>query len=61
MEYVKAADFFHYLVFELDFDNKIIDDIFLSDDIILGPEIDGKITINVESFIEVFNKMYGND
>ena len=61
MEYVKAADFFHYLVFELDFDNKIIDDIFLSDDIILGPEIDGKVTINVESFIEVFNKMYGND
>ena len=61
MEYVKAADFFHYLVFELDFDNKIIDDIFLSDDIILGPEIDGKITINVESFIEVFNKMYGDD
>jgi len=58
MEYVIAFDIFKYLVVDLGLDDLIMEEILLSNELRLGPEINGKITINVEDFIKLINKYY---
>lgn len=59
MEYVIAFDIFKYLVVDLGLGDLIVEEILLSNELRLGPEINGKITINVEDFIKLINKYYG--
>lgn len=59
MEYVIAFDIFKYLVVDLGLNDLVMEEILLSNELRLGPEINGKITINVEDFIKLINKYYG--
>lgn len=58
MEYVIAFDIFKYLVVDLGLNDLVMEEILLSNELRLGPEINGKITINVEDFIKLINKYY---
>ena len=58
MEYVIAFDIFKYLVLDLGLDDLIVEEILFSNELRLGPEIKGKITINVEDFIKLINRYY---
>ena len=58
MEYVIAFDIFKYLVVDLGLNDLIMEEILLSNELRLGPEINGKITINVEDFIKLINQYY---
>ena len=53
MEYVIAFDIFKYLVVDLGLNDLVMEEILLSNELRLGPEINGKITINVEDFIKL--------
>jgi hypothetical protein len=58
MEYVIAFDIFKYLVVDLGLNDLVMEEILLSNELRLGPEINGKITINVEDFIKLINEYY---
>lgn len=58
MEYVIAFDIFKYLVLDLGLDDLIVEEILFLNELRLGPEIKGKITINVEDFIKLINRYY---
>ena len=58
MEYVIAFDIFKYLVVDLGLNDLVMEEILLSNELRLGPEINGKITINVEDFIKLINQYY---
>jgi hypothetical protein len=55
-EYVIAEKIFHHLVVDLGYDMGIVESIFLSDKIILGPQINGKITIKLDELNKLLSK-----
>jgi hypothetical protein len=56
MKYIEVQDAFRILILILNIDDEIIEKILLSNELLLGPEINGKITMNVDSFLKLFNK-----
>jgi hypothetical protein len=56
MKYIEVQDVFRILILILKIDDEIIEKILLSNELLLGPEINGKITMNVDSFLKLFNK-----
>lgn len=56
MNYIEVQDAFRILILILNIDDEIIEKILLSNELLLGPEINGKITMNVDSFLKLFNK-----
>ena len=56
MKYIEVQDVFRILILILNIDDEIIEKILLSNELLLGPEINGKITMNVDSFLKLFNK-----
>ena len=55
-EYVVAEKIFHHLIFDLGYDMRIVESIFLSDKIILGPQINGKITIKLDELNKLLSQ-----
>jgi len=55
-EYVVAEKIFHHLIFDLGYDMGIVESIFLSDKIVLGPQINGKITIKLDELNKLLSQ-----
>jgi hypothetical protein len=55
-EYVVAEKIFRHLIFDLGYDMGIVESIFLSDKIVLGPQINGKITIKLDELNKLLSQ-----
>lgn len=55
-EYVVAEKIFRHLIFDLGYDMGIVEAIFLSDKIVLGPQINGKITIKLDELNKLLSQ-----